>query len=127
MGELLIGGKLFVCELAFGDNTERRCAWCGNPLVGRRTRWCCDLCPDVFGREHYWTNAREWALKKSRGICARCGDVPNRPEVNHRTPILGLHAVGGCHHHSVGLEVLCHPCHLIVTAEQRAAGLLTRG
>lgn len=41
-----------------------------------------------------------------------------RLEVNHITPVLGRHGTFGCHHHLDGLETLCHPCHLDVTAEQ---------
>lgn len=41
-------------------------------------------------------------------------------QVNHRTPILGLHNHSGCHHHLDGLETLCdRPCHLEETNRQR--------
>lgn len=51
----------------------------------------------------------------------------HRLEVNHRTPCLGAHRENSCAHHLGGLEVLCHACHLRVTARQRAAGLLRAG
>lgn len=51
----------------------------------------------------------------------------HRLEVNHKTPCLGAHKENSCAHHVAGLEVLCHPCHLRVTARQRAAGLLRAG
>ena len=41
-----------------------------------------------------------------------------RLEVNHRDPVLGRHGEFGCHHHLDGLETVCHPCHLDITAEQ---------
>lgn len=41
-----------------------------------------------------------------------------RLEVNHITPILGRHGTFGCHHHIDGIETLCRPCHLDVTAHQ---------
>ncbi|HEX9995161.1 MAG TPA: hypothetical protein VGB14_19715 [Acidimicrobiales bacterium] len=39
-------------------------------------------------------------------------------EVNHINPVLGRHAVVGCHHHLDGLETLCHRCHVEETARQ---------
>lgn len=41
-----------------------------------------------------------------------------RLEVNHQEPVRGRHGTFGCHHHLDGLETLCHPCHLKVTAKQ---------
>lgn len=220
MGVLLIGRKYVTCALAYGDNEERRCAWCGDPLDGRRTRWCSDDCSYAYGKNHYWTDAKR-AARKRDGACVRCGangadyermfksamraqpeikapdwrtflasidpgylndqgrafyphpmgsalgktnmlrtcvDVEHRLlasrwfdlqaaaawwpkavaaaiaaevlsrslEVNHKTPILGRHDEGGCHHHVEDLETLCHRCHLIETARQRAAGELVR-
>lgn len=58
--------------------------------------------------------------------CARCRSYVEKVEVNHIVPCLGKHGVSGCHHHIDGLEALCIPCHREVTAEQRAAGLLTK-
>lgn len=52
--------------------------------------------------------------------------VPRAPEVNHIHPVNGLRRTWGCEHHLANLEALCHGCHLIVTAEQRAAGLIGR-
>jgi 5-methylcytosine-specific restriction endonuclease McrA len=42
-------------------------------------------------------------------------------QVNHIVPALGNHAALSCLHHQDNLEVLCTPCHLRVTAEQRLA------
>lgn len=48
----------------------------------------------------------------------------HRLEVNHVEPRRGRGYALGCHNHLANLETLCHPCHVTVTAEQRAAGLL---
>lgn len=125
MGTLDIGGIAYDCPLAHGDDPGH-CSWCGRELVGRQTRWCSPLCPDVFTRNHYWTDARRFVLRRDRRTCQRCGDVPNVPEVNHKTPILGRHGEGGCHHHVSGLETLCHRCHVAETNRQRTAGELTQ-
>ena len=42
-------------------------------------------------------------------------------EVNHVVPRNGAGYGRGCHHHLSNLETLCHPCHVKVTNEQRAA------
>lgn len=117
---ILIGGRTFDCALAFGDNAERRCVWCGNGLTGRKVRWCGSDCPREWSRNHYWTDASKAARRRDGG-CVRCGSTV-RLEVNHITPILGRHAVSGCHHHLDGIETLCHDCHVATTAEQRANG-----
>lgn len=44
--------------------------------------------------------------------------LDHRLEVDHVTPIRGLHSTPGCHHHLDGLRTLCHVHHLQVTAEQ---------
>lgn len=46
------------------------------------------------------------------------------PEVNHIDPVNGLRENFSCHHHQENLEVLHHVCHVEVTNEQRAAGLI---
>lgn len=101
---------------------------------------------------HGWTWARGEALKRDNYQCVRCGvasgttvdgclrcvgrwphgdDPPpyhvRRPysvvlEVNHIDPRRGAGYANGCWHHLDGLETLCHDCHQIVTAAQRAEG-----
>lgn len=78
-----------------------------------------------------------------RAVCARCGG-PARgirhpetvedgrtfaasywaPEVNHIRPLNGDRPDFGCCHHQDNLECVCHPCHVALGIEQRAAGLI---
>jgi hypothetical protein len=107
------------CALAFGDNDEKRCVWCGNALTGRQQRWCSKDCADEFGRNHWWGWVRKAALARDGEACVRCGaDWRAGLEVNHVVPILGKHGASGCHHHLAGVETLCHECHLDETARQ---------
>lgn len=220
MGALTVGRRTFDCDLAYGNNSDGRCSWCGAELTGRRTRWCSDEHTMAFVQNHCWSDARDAAVKRDQRRCVRCGTgeqwdegwwwrqfletlrprptfvrwnnyvgfmglpdawrcphpesrtwgdhwillhmtevvgfteecaretldlwrkwnaarvepwiaadrlyerelLQRRLEVNHREPVLGKHAQAGCHHHLDGLETLCHRCHLVVTAEQRAAG-----
>ena len=46
------------------------------------------------------------------------------PEVNHKTPLNGVRPFFGCCHHQDNLECVCHPCHVAIGIEQRAAGLI---
>lgn len=58
-------------------------------------------------------------------LCARCEHLGGfSPEVNHIVPVNGNRPPFGCCHHMDNLEVVCHPCHLVITAEQRRAGLI---
>lgn len=122
------------CPLAFGDNPNRLCAWCGEdlrPLV-RRRRWCSAACMWAFVGNHFWTDARRAAIRRdgarctqmvlqSDGTTLRC-PIRRGLEVNHVIPCLGRHGTGGCHHHLENLETLCHSHHVMETAAQRARG-----
>ena len=76
-------------------------------------------------------------------VCARCGGparavaIPEKvengrvyhasywaPEVNHKVPLNGIRPHFGCCHHQDNLECVCHPCHVAIGIEQRAAGLI---
>lgn len=46
------------------------------------------------------------------------------PEVNHKIPLNGVRPDFGCCHHQDNLECVCHPCHVLIGIEQRAAGLI---
>ena len=86
---------------------QRTCQRCGYhpPPEPRMSEFPARLYEDPVAA--YWAVHNAW-----------CRHV--RPmEVNHKTPILGLHNQSGCHHHLDGLEVLCRPCHLDETARQR--------
>ena len=103
--------------MAFGDNKDKLCAWCGKPLTGRQRRWCADHGDEWFCT-HTWTEARETALKRDGYQCVICGTT-HRLEVNHIEPRRGAGYGNGCHHHPDNLETLCHAHHLVVTAAQR--------
>ena len=120
---------------------ERLCRECGEFSGGRRSFYCSRECRDTFDADHFWGTARLAALSRAsiwsigrgdhRGltrpplgyVCARCEGF-KAWEVNHIEPVNGDRQHFSCRHHQTNLEVLCHQCHLIVTAEQRAAGLI---
>jgi hypothetical protein len=110
------------------------CGACGKPLVGRN-RWFCptpygkayspgESCRANYAVNHFWSEARAEALRRTGGKCSGCGEVPPEDallglEVNHIVPRNGGGYGPGCHHHQENLQVLCHSGHLEVTAEQR--------
>lgn len=121
------------------------CRLCGTVPRSPKIYYCSDPCRVEFERNHFWTSARAAALERAkvyrippkltqRGevavtqrwdmLCARCGEEPYDPEVNHIVPLNGRREFFSCSHHLDNLEVLCHDCHLVVTREQRAAGLI---
>lgn len=109
------------CDLLYDD--EGCCRWCGKALRGRQQRWCSRKCSRENVANHRWTQARAEAKRKATYYeCAHCGGYFTNVEVNHIVPCLQKHNVWGCHHHQEGLEVLCPPCHRIVTNEQRKKG-----
>jgi len=136
--------------MAFGENAERRCQWCGDALPTRRhTVWCSDECSTAFSENHFWTNARNAALRRDGWTCVHCIGLPvlrapqrrefgwddrafdfaltafdaerarRRLEVNHVVPRVGRGYGFGCHHHLANLETLCHEHHRIETSVQR--------
>lgn len=127
------------CELVDPDSTH--CGWCSKTLRGKQVNWCSRHCNRMFVANHRWTQAKQEAKKEVTWfLCANanwagdpapwaasggpegCLVFTQKPEVNHLEPIRGAHGTWGCHHHAIGLEVLCRPCHLKVTARQRAEG-----
>ena len=84
-----------------------------------------------------------WLTYDERAVCARCGGPARAvrypetiengrvyaagywaPEVNHKKPLNGDRPDFGCCHHQDNLECVCHPCHVAIGIEQRAAGLI---
>ena len=121
------------------DLTEPRCrvALCPAPLPARRTAYCSDRHAREFERNHLWFVARRVARRRARYRCERCGFEPSairrdpsarasytrhelKLEVNHVAPLVGAYRLVTCANHQDNLEVLCHRCHLVATAEQRA-------
>jgi 5-methylcytosine-specific restriction endonuclease McrA len=105
------------------------CQWCDVDLPeGRRRIWCTEKCRRMFERHHIWRRARIQARRAAKYTCARCAATRAEAdlEVNHIHPLAGAGYGPSCSHHQVNLEVLCHACHVGITNEQRAAGLLRR-
>lgn len=127
------------------------CRQCGEPTTGRLHYYCSVEHREQFEDDHFWNSARAEALRRfaiydirSRAyrytsvgrfyysviayICWRCGEriAGDGPEVNHIMPVNGHRPGFGCMNHQSNLEVLCHACHVIATAEQRAAGLFVK-
>lgn len=132
-----------------GFGKPGKCDRCSSPLPPRRSRWCSDECREIFYRHHVWTYAKKDALRRAGNKCEHCGVISleldrravrsrfsarresaeylNRLEVNHKIPRQGRSlGANSCLNHHDNLEVLCHDCHVAVTKEQRAAGLLKR-
>lgn len=111
---------------------------CRQALPRRRTAYCSDRHAREFERNHVWFAARRAARRRAGYACERCGFEPRsirrdpverrryarhalRLEVNHITPLVGAYRAVTCGNHQANLEVLCHACHLLVTATQRAS------
>lgn len=123
--------NLRACSLAAGL-APFGCDWCGKPLNRRKQRWCAWTCERAFYVNHVWGEARAEAIRLADRRCVRCGKRSDL-EVNHITP-LALTRPGAknpygasCQHHQDLIEVLCRPCHLDATAEQRARGAFSKG
>jgi hypothetical protein len=120
------------------DVSEPRCrlATCRAELPARRTAYCSDAHAREFVRNHVWSDARRMARRRAKWTCQRCGFKPSvvrkdpeakaaysrfelRLEVNHILPLRGSYRGVTCSNHLSNLEVLCHRCHLVATAEQR--------
>lgn len=111
--------NLIECSASAWTGEPKRCNWCDAELTGRRTRWCSDECSNNFGRNHYWTWARNAAARRDDHRCQWPGCDKRYSQVHHKTPILGRHDIGGCHHHLDGLTSLCHAHHLDAHAQLR--------
>lgn len=117
--------NLVLCKIAKGPFKphHRRCNWCAKKLPKRKQKWCSIACSRAYHNNHHWNSARKLAKIRDGYKCVKCGDT-KALEVNHIDPCLGKHNEDGCWHHVSGLETLCHDCHLRVTKQQRADGLL---
>ena len=115
--------ELTRCEVAYGDNPDGRCAWCGRHLPARRRRWCSAECSARFSRNHVWTAARRYALEQAGYACEKCGatELDAVIEVHHlRAPVGGRKRYGvGCWNHQDRLVVLCHDHHAQETRIER--------
>lgn len=136
-----------ICPFTRGSEARNGlCQACGTALprnkngsISKARKWCTEDCANLWGRNHVWGPARQWAtflnLQKhgltwgDSCICDHCkrGILRDRLantdgiEVNHIGPRYGEGYGNGCWNHQVNLEVLCHTCHVDVTKAQRAA------
>lgn len=107
------------CSLAHGDHDDGRCAWCGDPLPPRRSRWCQTSCATAWRDAHVWTFARKAALDREGYQCAVCAST-DRIEVHHDPPVGRRGYAQGCAHHPEKLTVLCHDHHVEAEVARRA-------
>ena len=114
--------RLVTCSLK-APRKRGHCELCGKKLSGRQTRWCSRKCSNTIRDNHRWTNAKG-VIKRLNAYyqCAHCEEFTQTIEVNHIVPCKGKHGVWGCHHHQENLELLCKPCHKVVTDRQRKNG-----
>lgn len=67
-------------------------------------------------------------MKRDGFVCVRAGcDSTRGLQVHHLTPVLGKHAVTGCHHHLDGLETLCHEHHVEAHSTPKSRARKARG
>lgn len=117
------------------------CRQCGAPPPKPLRFYCSGECRTRFENDHFWGTASFAATKRQQVydvethryvgvVCARCealvGGQPceGPPEVNHIAPVNGNRLHFGCQNHMANLEVVGHRCHVAITKEQRAAGLI---
>lgn len=125
-GRLLRGRQRRWCSADHGFEYARNHSWTeARAAALLRDVYRCTVC-GVSDEEA----AREWhdveaLVAVLTGTRPRLRDplrdrwlLDHRLEVDHVTPIRGLHSTPGCHHHLDGLRTLCHVHHLQVTAEQ---------
>jgi len=75
----------------------------------RRRTWCSEYCKSLFDAQHVWSHAKDLAMIKAQGTCARpgCREAGPRLAVVHKVP-LGKSRYGmSCAHHEENLVVLC--------------------
>lgn len=109
--------------------TARHAAWTENNKVN---------CVEIETEETYYNHVTKEVAKRiikiKRPACSRCGEAEStygannflhtQLEVDHIIPLNGSPRGKTCLNHQTNLRVVCHRCHLILTAEQRAAGLI---
>jgi hypothetical protein len=127
---VLAGDDIYrTCDLSTWEGGPWACRMCNGLIPRNRTRFCGPQCTDAALDNHVFDRARAARRRMDGYRCVRCGSTEHL-EVNHKTPILGLHDVPGCHHHLSNLETLCGgggtSCHQFTTNGQRARGEFRR-
>lgn len=112
------------------------CAWCHGPLVGKQRQWCSKKCSAEFVRNHAWSYARPYALRAANKRCSLCGAPDSWEqtksggrsflEVNHVVPVAGDRRSYDCQNHQDNLQVVCRPCHVAITNQQRRDGMFKK-
>lgn len=107
----------------------KHCKWCGKPLTGRRTSFCCDECSRLFNNCTVWNRGRDpYSLRilyRDNFTCQRCGEFhAMKNELGIYIPIddgqLNVHHIkpvseGG--DEPENLVTLCKECHKEVHKE----------
>lgn len=118
------------CRVCGREIAQARRLVCPGRTVMRRGRKVTypSRCELLFLENHDRNRARraakarfaaEWSGRKITAFrCNGCGSLTSRPEVNHIAPVNGVRTWRSCLNHQSNLEVLCHACHSLVTAEQ---------
>lgn len=121
-------GTLARCTLSpEWDTSATMCSWCGGPAAENRHGslwfWCSNFCQSRFWANHMYKDARAAVLKMSEGLCARCGIKYHDDELqcNHIVPVRGQRSSPSCQNHLANLEMVCQPCHVVITFEQDLA------
>jgi len=115
--------------------TNRVCLWCGNPLLKRRRKYCCDEHANLFFIRYikplWWSCAREVALLRAGNKCEDCGST-ERLEVHHKIPLERWEARHNSPKNTLdNLKVLCCYCHedahrkpLLVQAKENSSQMV---
>lgn len=120
--------EILHCEIAYGDNPDARCAWCGARVPRGRRRWCSPSCSHAFAINHSWASARLAKLAAAAYACedpfCSVTEATGHVEVHHlRAPVGGRRRYAmGCHNHQDRLIVLCGGHHLNETRWERGKG-----
>lgn len=104
------------------QSTVTLCVTCEGELPRRKTRFCSGECKNWMAVNHLRPRAVIEARKRDGDRCRLCR-APAR-QVNHIVP-MSLFTALPCSNHQSNLETLCDRCHIEVTVEQYAAGLVT--
>ena len=111
------------------------CGNCGEVLTGRSGWFCAGgSCAKEWRRNHQWTLAKAYALRRDGYRCVKCSAGPHsssnqrQVEVDHIDPLWGRgRSETGCQHHQENLQTLCKGrrgasgCHQEKTNEDRDA------
>ena len=139
------GRSILYCSAAHRDEFERNHFWGtarafvvrqAERAAGCRPGILCARCREVVPRkydvlrifdaawnEHHGEgHHRDPVYRAARSVVLSVAS--HTAEVNHIVPVNGDRQHFSCANHLDNLEALCHVCHLAVTAEQRAAGLI---